>query len=406
MLEFSTRSSSELYRFHTMLKPSGAQCNLDCTYCFYLHKEDMLDQPKRPRMADDVLEAHIQQYIDAQTGDQVVFSWQGGEPTLMGLDFFERVVAYQKKYKKPNQKIENDLQTNGLLLNEQWAKFLKQNRFIVGISIDGPAKYHDIHRVNKTGAPTFNRIMQAVALLKEHEVPFNALCVVNRDNCEHPLEVYRFLRDEVQPHLIQLIPGMEKQEFDTTSPGKWHADNIVRVDSIAAQPGHPDSVVTPWSIPAQMWGTFLVAVWDEWLANDYGKVHVDQFENVLSMMLGKGSQQCVTAEICGKALALEHNGDLFSCDHFVYPEYKLGNILETHEGDLAFSEQQKAFAYAKSDHLPQACKSCEFLPLCWGHCPKDRFLKTTDGEPGLHYLCQGLKIFYRHVTAVCDSLVS
>ncbi|MCK5831243.1 MAG: anaerobic sulfatase maturase [Methylococcales bacterium] len=404
-LDPSIFKPSENYRFHTMLKPSGAQCNLDCTYCFYLHKEGLLHQPTRPRMNVQILETHIQQYIEAQTGSNVVFSWQGGEPTLMGLDFFEQVVALQEKYKKPNQRIENDLQTNGVLLNDSWAIFLKKHNFIVGLSIDGPSRFHDIHRVKKSGAPTFSEVMRAVTLLHKHKVPFNALCVINRENCVAPLEVYRFLRDEVKPQMIQLIPGMEKRNFDSTAPGHWTEEGWVRVDSLEAQPGHPNSVVTPWSVPPVMWGKFLVEVWDEWLANDYGRIHVDQFENVLSMILGEGSQQCVTSEVCGKALALEHNGDLYSCDHFVYPEYKLGNIQISHQGNMAFSKQQEAFGYAKSKTLSKECLQCNYLSLCWGHCPKDRFLKTKHNEKGLHYLCNGLKVFYKHVTHVCDELV-
>lgn len=383
------------YRFHTMVKPAGAQCNLDCTYCFYLHKEELLHQPKMPRMNESVLELHVRQYIEAQTGDEVVFSWQGGEPTLMGLPFFRRMVELQKKYAKAGQRIGNDLQTNGTLLDDEWCEFLKANDFLVGLSIDGPAELHDKHRYSKGGKPTHARVMKTVALLHRHQVPFSALCVVNRDNARKPIDVYRFLRDQVQPRSIQLIPGMERRDFSSIAPGYWPADDLPMLGSARAQPGTPDSVMAEWSVTPEDWGYFLGRIWDEWFAKDFGRVFVDQFENVISMLLGAGSQKCVTSQICGKALAIEHDGTLYSCDHFVYPEYRLGNIRDIHEGDLAFSERQKRFAYAKSDRLPAYCRACEYLQLCWGDCPKDRFLRTPDGEAGLHYLCTGLKQFYR-----------
>ncbi len=380
-LKLPSLPKGDFYRFHAMVKPSGSQCNLDCAYCFYLHKEDLLRQPKKSRMSEALLEQHIRQYIEAHSGPEVVFSWQGGEPTLMGLDFFVRVIELQTRYRKPGQAIENDLQTNGILLDDAWCNFLKQNNFLVGLSIDGPAVLHDEYRYSKGGTPTFERVMAAVALLHQYQIPFGALCVVNRKNAKRPTDVYRFLRDQVRPRIIQFIPCVEPLDFRTAAPGS------------------AESSVTDWSVAAQDWGYFLGRIWDEWLRRDYGKVFVDQFENVISQMFGHGAQKCVSSQICGKALALEHNGDLYSCDHFVYPEYKLGNILQTHEGDLAFSEQQKKFAYAKSDTLPQYCRSCSYLDLCWGECPKSRFLRTPDGEAGLNYLCTGLKQFYAKATS-------
>ncbi len=365
--------------YHTIIKPSGAQCNLDCTYCFYLSKEGLLSQPKAPRMPDDVLEAHIRQYIESQSGPEVVFTWQGGEPTLMGLAFFERVVELQAQYKKPGQRVENDLQTNGVLLDARWAAFLKANNFLVGLSIDGPRDLHDLYRRAKGGQPTFDRVMAAAALLREHGIVFNALCVVNDANAKRPLDTYRFLRDEVRPRVIQFIP--------------------------AIAPGTGDTLVEPWSVVAEEWGTFLAAVWDEWFSRDFGDTFVDQFENVVSMMVRKGSQMCVTAPTCGRGLAIEFNGDLYSCDHFVYPEHRLGNIRDTDEGVLARSEAQAAFGNAKRDTLPNYCKSCRFLELCWGECPKNRFIATPDGEPGLNYLCAGLKTFYGKATSDYPQLV-
>jgi len=384
-LQLPKLTDGDFYRFHTMVKPSGAHCNLDCAYCFYLHKEDLLHQPQAPRMSDGLLETHIRQYIEAQGGDEVIFSWQGGEPTLMGIDFFQRVVALQKQYQKPGQRIKNDLQTNGILLNDEWCAFLAEHKFLVGLSIDGPAELHDLYRYSKGGKPTFTRVMAAVKLLHKHRIVFNALCVVNRSNSRRPIDVYRFLRDEVRPHIIQFIPGLEPDDFRSVAPGQWDWSNL---------PG-----VTDWSVLPDDWGYFLTRVWDEWLKRDYGRVFVDQFENIISLMFGHGPQKCVSGRICGKALAIEHNGDLYSCDHFVYPEYKLGNILEVHEGDLAFSERQKKFAYAKSDSLPKYCTSCTYLELCWGECPKNRFTKTPEGEAGLNYLCPGLKKFYAKATS-------
>ena len=365
--------------YHTILKPSGAQCNLDCTYCFYLSKEGLLSQPKAPRMPDDVLEAHIRQYIDSQSGPEVVFTWQGGEPTLMGLDFFERVVELQARYRKPGQRVENDLQTNGVLLDGRWAHFLKTHNFLVGLSIDGPRELHDLYRRAKGGRATFDQVMAAARLLREHGIVFNALCVVNNANAGRPLDTYRFLRDEVRPRVIQFIP--------------------------AVVPAQGEAIVEPWSVVSEDWGTFLATIWDEWFNHDYGTTFVDQFENVVSMMVRKGSQMCVTAPTCGRGLAMEFNGDLYSCDHFVYPQHRLGNILDTDEGVLARSEAQQAFGNAKRDTLPAYCRSCRFLELCWGECPKNRLIATPDGEPGLNYLCAGLKTFYTKATSDYPQLV-
>lgn len=387
------------YRFHAMVKPGGAQCNLACSYCFYLHKEELLHQGHKPRMSDALLAEHIRQYIEAQTGDEVVFSWQGGEPTLMGLDFFRRVVELQQHYKKPGQTIENDLQTNGVLINEAWASFLKQHKFLVGLSIDGPAALHDRHRYNKGGAPTHSKVMRAASLFHKHRVPFSAICVVNRDNAGRPLDVYRYLRDEVRPRLIQFIPAVELKEFHSVAPGFWDEVRMPVIGSTAARPGQVNSVIIDWSVEPEGWGRFLTRIWDEWLRRDFGKVFVDQFEDVISILLGRGSQRCVTSMICGKGVAIEHNGDVYACDHYVYPEYRLGNIADAHEGDLAFSDRQRAFAFAKSEMLPTYCKSCPYLQLCWGLCPKDRFLKTPDGERGMQYLCTGIKFFYAKAVA-------
>ncbi len=394
----------DYYSYHNMVKPTGSLCNLDCTYCFYLHKEQLLNQSKRPRMAPDLLELHIRQYMEANTGPSVDFTWQGGEPTLAGLDFYKRVVSIQQKYKRPDQIVYNDLQTNGLLLNDEWCQFLKEHDFLVGLSIDGPAEFHDRYRYTKTKMPTHAKVMEKVALLHQYGISFNALCVVNRDNAQQPLAVYRFLRDQVKPNIIQFIPGIETKDFESVAPGQWDPDKLPLISSPAARPGNEDSVVTDWSVDPIDWGNFLCTIWDEWFQRDFGRTFVDQFENVISIMFNHGPQKCVNAQVCGKAVAIEHNGDIYSCDHFVYPEYKLGNIQHTHQGDLVFSAAQKKFGFAKFESLPKHCNQCFFLNLCWGECPKSRFIRTPDGEAGLSYLCSGLKLFYAKATNAYPTL--
>lgn len=373
--------TSSAFAFHIMIKPSGSQCNIDCEYCFYLHKEALLDQPKQPRMTDEVLEQHIKQYISAQTVDEIIFTWQGGEPTLMGLEFFKKAVALQKQYAKPHQRILNDLQTNGLLLDEAWCQFLKDEQFLVGLSIDGTANFHDKMRVTKNKKPTFSYVMKAVQLLHQYAIPFHALCVVNHHNAKEPLTVYRFLKDQVRPRMIQFLPAVEPVDF------RQHATPYLHDGKPKNRIATTLPSVTDWSVRADDWGRFLVEIWQEWKEHDFGRVFIDQFENTLSQALGFGAQKCTTAPICGKALALEYNGDVYSCDHFVYPEYKLGNIRHLSEGALAFSKQQARFAYAKHLTLPKQCKACPHLTLCWGECPKNRLLHDKHGEFGLNYLC-------------------
>lgn len=385
------------YRFHTMVKPAGALCNLDCPYCFYLHKTDLLGHGRNARMSGAMLEQHVRQYLEANTGDEVVFSWQGGEPTVMGLPFFERVVELQARYRRPGQRVENDLQTNGLLLDAEWVAFLKQHGFVVGLSIDGPADLHDRYRPTTGGGPTHAKVMQAAARLRGAGVPFAALCVVNREVAQRPLEVYRFLADEVGSRRIQFTPCVEPRTFADRAPALLPAAQMPIVGSERTRPGHPLSIVTDWSVDARDWGFFLCTVWDEWLARDFGRIHVNHFETAVAQSLGMPAQMCTSAPICGKALAVEHDGRLYSCDHFVYPEYELGRIDEVHEGELAFSRRQVEFGTAKHDRLPTYCRECPSLKLCWGECPKNRLLQTPDGDGGLNYLCEGLKAFYARV---------
>jgi len=395
-------------RFHIMAKPSGSTCNLDCAYCFYLSKETLPNGPGTGRMSDAVLEQFVQQYIAGVTGSEVIFSWQGGEPTLMGLDFFRKVVALQKQYAKPFQRIENDLQTNGTLLNEEWCGFLKEHRFLVGLSIDGPREMHDKYRVTKGNKPTFDKVFHAARLLQQFQVPFNTLTCVNRFNAKHPVEVYRFLRSEVGSTYMQFIPIVEYKGFDRLAPHKWGDLKLPRDGEPEARPGHPDSIVTDWSVDPDDWGDFLCRIFDRWLSRDVGKILVNHFETLVSQHLGLGSQLCVYSENCGKALAVEHDGTVYSCDHFVYPEYRLGNLGQNRLDTLVFSRPQVQFGYAKSETLPQYCRQCPYVSDCWGECPKNRIIRTPDGEPGLNYLCRGFKKYFAHaipeVERICADL--
>ncbi|MGN6715805.1 MAG: anaerobic sulfatase maturase [Candidatus Binatia bacterium] len=393
-------------RFHAMAKPTGSTCNLDCTYCYYLSKEQLLKAAPTERMDDETLERFVKQYIDGVTGNSVVFTWQGGEPTLRGLDFFRKVVLLQKKYAKPGQKIENDLQTNGTLIDEPWCEFLKTNRFLVGLSIDGPRDIHDHYRVTKGDKPTFDKVMDAVKLLQRYKVSFNTLTCVHRFNAKRPLDVYRFLRREIGSTYIQFIPIVEHKSFEQTAPQRWDSRNLPRVGDPAARPGDPDSIVTDWSVDPDDYGYFLCRVFDEWLNKDVGKVLVNHFETLVAQHLGMPSQMCIYSESCGKGVAVEHDGSVYSCDHYVYPEYRLGNIKSAQLQNLVFSRTQVQFGYAKNETLPQYCRECAFLTDCWGECPKNRFVRTPDGESGLNYLCAGLKKFFKHATPAIDRIVA
>ncbi|MFD2181679.1 anaerobic sulfatase maturase [Rhodoplanes azumiensis] len=402
--------------FHAMAKPAGARCNLDCTYCFYLSKETLPGGPAAGRagadglgagdMNADTLERFVRQYIAGVTGPEVIFSWQGGEPTLRGLAFFEEVVALQKKHARPGQRIENDLQTNGVLIDEAWARFLKDNRFLVGLSIDGPRALHDPFRVNKGGAPTFDKVMNAAALLRRFGVPFNALVSVHRGNAKKPLDVYRFLRRELGVTVIQLVPIVEPRGFETTAPQAHDSARAPLLGSPQARPEHADSIVTDWSVDPDDWGSFLSRVFDEWRRKDLGTALVTHFETLVARRLGLPAQICIYAETCGKAVVVEHDGSVFSCDHYVYPEHRLGNLHEATLADLVFSRAQVMFGYAKSDRLPAYCRGCEALADCWGECPRNRLIRTPDGEPGLNYLCAGLKRFFRHAGPVADEIAA
>lgn len=361
--------------FHAMLKPRGALCNLGCQYCYYLSKQ-RLYPGRDTRMADETLELFTRQYIEAQGVPEVTFAWQGGEPTLMGIDFYRRAVAWQEKYRRPGMRIHNAFQTNGTLLNDEWGQFFKQHNFLVGLSLDGPRSLHDAYRVDKAHRPTFDRVMDGLAILKKYAVEFNILACVHRANAAHPLEVYRFLRDEVQAQFIQFIPI------------------VARANATGYQEGYQ---VTKQSITATRYGEFLIAVFDEWLRQDVGKTYVQIFDVALATWMGERPGLCIYEPTCGQALVVEHNGDVYSCDHFVQPDCLLGNLHQVPLAELVNLPQQVKFGQDKRDRLPAYCLECSVRFVCNGGCPKDRIRKTPAGEPGLNYLCAGYKAFFTHI---------
>lgn len=370
--------------FQVMAKPIGPICNLDCVYCYYLEKRRLYPQARSFRMTDRVLEAFISQYIETQDTAVINFLWQGGEPTLVGLDFFRRAVALQSRYCPPGKQVTNALQTNGVLLDDAWCEFLRKNDFLVGLSIDGPQELHDCSRVDRRGRPTFDRVLRGLKLLRKHGVEFNTLTVVSRDNARHPRDIYRFLKEQGS-RFIQFIPLVER-----TCDGK----------TLAAPPGPEGdgtAAVTPWSVEPTAYGEFLSTVFDEWVRNDVGRIYVQPFDVQLGLWAGLPSQLCIFAKTCGQGLAMEHNGDLYACDHYVYPAYRLGNILEQPMATLAHSQRQVCFGRDKRRRLPRCCRECVFLFACNGGCPKHRFAPTPDGEPELNYLCGDYKRFFAHI---------
>ncbi len=373
--------------FHIMTKPVGPICNLDCKYCFYLEKENLYPGHSDWKMPENVLETYVRQYIEAQSANVVSFAWQGGEPTLLGVDYFRKVVEFQKKY-AGGKHIENAFQTNGVLLDDRWGDFLAENKFLVGLSVDGPRELHDRYRVDKGGQPTFGRVMRALHTLKTHGVEYNTLSVVHRYNSRHPLEVYRFLK-EAGSGFMQFIPIVERV-----------AQKPNREGLVLIGPGARDAAqVSEWSVEPLQYGKFLCAIFDEWVRNDVGRTYVQIFDVALEMWLGMPASLCVFRETCGAAMAIEHNGDLYSCDHFVYPENKLGNIMETPLESLVNSGQQAKFGLNKRDTLPRYCRECDVRFACNGECPKHRFIRTPDGEEGLNFLCAGYKLFFHHIDA-------
>ncbi len=392
-------------RMHAMIKATGPVCNLGCDYCYYLSKADLLSTDSRWRISDDTLENFISQYISQQNAREVVFSWQGGEPSLLGLEFFEKVIALQKKYAPPYVRCENDLQTNGTLLDDRWCEFLAANNFLVGLSVDGPQRLHDAYRTHRDGSGSFAQVLRASKLLRKHGVRFATLTVVNDLNSRYPLEVYRFLRDEIGSRQMQFIPIVEPRNFATTAPQHWDPHDLPLEGSPEADPAHPDSFLSRWCVGAEAYGDFLIRIFDEWYAHDLGVVYVPFFDSAVEQWMGRPSPLCIFAPVCGKGLAMEHNGDVYACDHYVYPEYLLGNISSTDLSAMALSQGQERFGFAKDSALPVKCRECRYLFACSGECPKNRLLRTRQGDAGLNYLCRGLYKYFSHIDPYITRIV-
>jgi len=373
---------------YVMLKPAGAHCNLACKYCYYLEKNNLYQNSHRHLMSDEMLEQFTREYIEAQTMPQVLFTWHGGEPLMRSIDFYRKALALQKKYAHGKQ-IDNVIQTNGTLLTDEWCEFFAQNHWLVGISIDGPQEYHDHYRVTPAGKPSWEKVMQGISLLKKHRVEWNAMAVVNAYNAEHPLEFYHFFRDNGCQYL-QFTPIVERLTE--------HEDGRT-LASLADDREIPlaDASVTP-----QQWGNFLCTIFDDWVRHDVGKTFVEIFDCTLANWMGVLPGICAYSKECGHAGVMEHNGDVYSCDHFVFPEYKLGNIRDQSLIDMLYGEKQQAFSRLKHTSLPRQCKECDMEFACHGECPKNRFEKDKYGEPGLNYLCQGYYQYYSHVAPYMD----
>jgi uncharacterized protein len=381
-----------------MAKPVGAHCNLDCGYCFYLEKQGYYPPRDSHRMSDAVLEAYVRRYIGAQATPEVEFTWQGGEPTLMGLAFFERAVALQKQH-AGGKLIRNTLQTNGTLIDETWARFLARENFLVGLSLDGPREMHDAARPDKQGRGSFDAALAGLRLLLKHGVELNVLVTVSALNQGQGREVYRFLKGE-GVRFIQFNPVVERlpqdQALHFAKPPRWREPSLARQDRSVA--------LSPHSVTALGYGDFLIQVFDDWVARDVGEIHVMNFEWALAAWCQLPASTCIFSERCGRAAIVEHDGSVYSCDHFMYPEYKLGNLCEQDPAALLDSAQQRAFGNAKADTLPRQCRACSYRFACHGECPKNRFISTAEGEPGLNYLCAGYQKYFRYITPAMNRM--
>ena len=373
---------------YVMLKPAGAHCNLACKYCYYLEKNNLYQNSHRHLMSDEMLEQFTREYIEAQTMPQVLFTWHGGEPLMRSIDFYKKALALQKKYAHGKQ-IDNVIQTNGTLLTDEWCEFFTKNHWLVGISIDGPQEYHDHYRVTPAGKPSWEKVMQGISLLKKHRVEWNAMAVVNAYNAEHPLEFYHFFRDNGCQYL-QFTPIVERLTE--------HEDGR----TLASLADNREIPLAEASVTPQQWGNFLCTIFDDWVRHDVGKMFVEIFDCTLANWMGVLPGICAYSKECGHAGVMEHNGDVYSCDHFVFPEYKLGNIREQSLIDMLYGEKQQAFSRLKHTSLPRQCKECDMEFACHGECPKNRFEKDKYGEPGLNYLCQGYYQYYSHVAPYMD----
>jgi len=380
----ATRINKVPDAFSIMAKPIGPKCNLNCTYCYYLEKKELYPDTSNFKMSDEILGLFIKNYIQEQKATTIVFTWQGGEPTLLGVDYFRKAIAFQKKY-TGSKTIENSFQTNGSLITNEWCEFFVENNFLIGVSIDGPEDLHNHYRKFASGKPSFKDVMKGIELLKKHKVEFNTLSVVNNYNAQHPIEVYNFLK-KIGSTYLQFIPIVERRALDE--------NNVLKL----VNPEYDgEAEVTEWSVKPKEYGVFLNAIFDEWVRNDVGKYYVQIFDVTLGNWYGDPPGLCVFAETCGMAAVMEHNGDVYSCDHFVYDEHYIGNIAEQSLGDMLKSNKQFKFGLDKRDKLPIYCKRCEFRFACHGECPKHRFMTAPNGEKGLNYLCEAYKMFFGHV---------
>ncbi len=388
--------------FHLLAKPSGSTCNIDCKYCFFLSKEALYPDESH-RMSDETLETYIRQLLESHRTPEVIVAWQGGEPTLMKLDFFERAVELVEKHRKPHQKVQHTFQTNGIVLDDAWCAFFKKHDFLVGLSVDGPREFHDAYRVDRRGQGTFDLVMKGWRQLRRHGVELNILCTVNAANEKHGRDVYRFFRDELQAKWIQFIPIVERANADTIAIANmgW-STNRKGKRLLYTQSGN---LVTDRSVGREQYGQFLIDVFEEWVRHDVADVFVQLFDVTLEAYFGR-HLLCVHAPTCGYGPALESNGDLYSCDHFVEPRYRLGNIHETHMQELVASAEQRKFGDEKASTLTAQCRSCSVRSLCNGGCPKDRFSESRDGEQGQNYLCPGLELFFTHTRPVMRAMAN
>ena len=373
---------------YVMLKPAGAHCNLACKYCYYLEKNKLYPTAQRHLMSDEMLEQFTREYIEAQTMNQVLFTWHGGEPLLRSIDFYRKALSLQQKY-AGGRRIDNVIQTNGTLLTDEWCEFFAQNHWLVGISIDGPQPDHDHYRLTAAGKPSWKKVMQGIKLLKKHGVEWNAMAVVNAYNVNHPLEFYRFFKEN-GCQFLQFTPIVERQTR--------HEDGR----TLASLADKDEISLSEASVAPEQWGYFLCAIFDEWVRKDVGKIFVEIFDCTLANWMGISPGICAYSKECGHAGVMEHNGDVYSCDHFVFPEYKLGNIRDHSLIDMLYGEQQQEFSRLKHSSLPRQCKECDMEFACHGECPKNRFMKDKYGDSGLNYLCPGYYHYYQHVAPYMD----
>ena len=371
-----------------MVKSVGSVCNLSCDYCYYLEKSKLYKEAKNHVMSEELLERFIDEYINSQTMPQVLFTWHGGEPLMRPISFYKKAIELQKKYAR-GRTIDNSIQTNGTLITDEWCRFFKENNFLVGVSIDGPQEFHDEYRKNRQGQPSFAKVMKGIELLKKHGVEYNAMAVVNDFNADYPLDFYHFFK-EIDCHYIQFTPIVERIS--------QRADGL----SLSSPIQNEKAELTDFSVSPEQWGNFLCAIFDEWVSEDVGNYYIQLFDSTLANWIGEQPGVCSMAKNCGHAGVMEYNGDVYSCDHFVFPEYKLGNLYSNTLVEMMYSDKQTKFGEAKSKTLPAQCKECEFLFACNGECPKNRFTFTETGEPGLNYLCKGYHKFFKHVAPYMD----